>query len=160
MTLLLDTHVLLWTMATDSKLSKRANELMHDDENDLVVSTASLWEIALKIHARKLHLPATPKYFDTHMANIGVSRVLSISPIHIYATLKLPRVHKDPFDRLLAAQCVVERMHLVTADRIFRKYPVEVVWWSSRPCRTVNPICRTWAATGFAAQNSPRSSSG
>jgi PIN domain nuclease of toxin-antitoxin system len=128
MTLLLDTHVLLWTMATDSKLSKRADKLMHDDENDLVVSSVSLWEIALKVHARKLDLPATPEYFDTHMAKMGVRRVLSIGPAHIYATLKLPPVHKDPFDRLLAAQCVVERMHLVTADRIFRKYPVQVVW--------------------------------
>ncbi len=128
MTLLLDTHVLLWTMATDSKLSKRAGQLMHDEANDLVVSSASLWEIALKIHARKLDLPATPEYFDTHMTKMGVRRVLSISPAHIYATLKLPPVHKDPFDRLLAAQCVIERMHLVTANRIFRKYPVQVVW--------------------------------
>jgi PIN domain nuclease of toxin-antitoxin system len=128
MTLLLDTHVLLWTMATDSKLSKHADEVMRDDENELVVSTASLWEIALKIHTRKLDLPATPEFFDTHMATMGVGRILSISPVHVYASLKLPRVHKDPFDRLLAAQCVVERMHLVTADRIFKKYPIEVVW--------------------------------
>jgi PIN domain nuclease of toxin-antitoxin system len=128
MTLLLDTHVLLWTIAADLKLSKRADNLMRNDENDLVVSSVSLWEIALKVHARKLDLPATPEYFDTHMAKMGVRRVLSISPAHIYATLKLPPVHKDSFDRLLAAQCVVERMHLVTADRIFRKYPVQVVW--------------------------------
>jgi PIN domain nuclease of toxin-antitoxin system len=128
MTLLLDTHVLLWTMATDSKLSKHADQSMHDDENDLVVSSVSLWEIALKVHARKLDLPVTPDYFDIHMAKMGVRRVLSISPAHIYATFRLPPVHKDPFDRLLAAQCIVERMHLVTADRIFRKYPVEVVW--------------------------------
>jgi PIN domain nuclease of toxin-antitoxin system len=128
MTLLLDTHVLLWTMATDSKLSKHADEVMHDDGNELVVSTASLWEIALKVHARKLDVPATPEYFDKHMATMGVGRVLSITPVHVYASLKLPRIHTDPFDRLLAAQCVVERMRLVTADRIFRKYPVEVVW--------------------------------
>jgi PIN domain nuclease of toxin-antitoxin system len=128
MTLLLDTHVLLWTMAADSKLSKRAASLIRDEENDLVVSSASLWEIALKVHARKLDLPTTPQYFDTHLANIGVGRVLSISPIHIYATLKLPRIHNDPFDRLLAAQCVVESMSLVSADRIFRKYPIQSLW--------------------------------
>jgi PIN domain nuclease of toxin-antitoxin system len=62
------------------------------------------------------------------MATMGVGRVLSITPVHVYASLKLPRIHTDPFDRILAAQCVVERMHLVTADRIFRKYPIEVVW--------------------------------
>ena len=128
MTLLLDTHVLLWTMAADSKLSKRAAALMRDEANELVVSTASLWEIALKVHARKLELPATPEYFDTHMAHMGVSRVLSVSPVHIYATLKLPSIHKDPFDRLLAAQCVVENMSLISADRVFRKYPIQSVW--------------------------------
>jgi PIN domain nuclease of toxin-antitoxin system len=128
MTFLLDTHVFLWALGERTKLSKRVTELILDGVSDLVVSTASLWEIALKVHARKLDVPTTPEYFDTHMATMGVGRVLSISPVHVYASLKLPRVHKDPFDRLLAAQCVVERMHLVTADRIFRKYPVEVVW--------------------------------
>jgi PIN domain nuclease of toxin-antitoxin system len=129
MTLLIDTHAFLWAIGATSKVSKHALASMNRESgNELVVSTVSLWEIALKVHARKLDLPATPEYFDTHMGILGVRRVLSISPAHIYATFKLPPVHKDPFDRLLAAQCVVERMHLVTADRIFRKYPVEVVW--------------------------------
>jgi PIN domain nuclease of toxin-antitoxin system len=128
MTLLLDTHVLLWSIAMDSKLSKRAAALMQDEDNELVVSSASLWEIVLKVHAGKLDLPATPEYFDTHMTHIGVSRVLSVSPAHIYATLKLGRIHSDPFDRLLAAQCVVEEMSLVSADRIFRKYPIQSIW--------------------------------
>ena len=128
MTFLLDTHVFLWALGERTKLSKRVTALILEEGTDLVVSSASLWEIALKVQARKLELPVTPEFFDTHMAKIGVRRILSVSPVHIYATLKLPRVHKDPFDRLLAAQCVVERMHLVTADRIFRKYPVQVVW--------------------------------
>jgi PIN domain nuclease of toxin-antitoxin system len=129
MTLLLDTHVFLWAIAAESKLSKKAFASMKRDAgNELVLSAVSLWEIALKVQARTLDLPATPEYFDAHMTILGVRRVLSVNPIHIYATLKLPRVHKDPFDRLLAAQCVVERMQFVTADRIFRKYPIEVVW--------------------------------
>jgi PIN domain nuclease of toxin-antitoxin system len=127
-TFLLDTHVILWAFGERTKLSKRVTDLILDQESDLVVSSVSLWEIVLKVHAGKLDLPATPEFFDTQMAKIGVSRVLSIGPVHIYATFKLPPVHKDPFDRLLAAQCVVERMHLVTADRIFQKYPIEVVW--------------------------------
>jgi PIN domain nuclease of toxin-antitoxin system len=128
MTLLLDTHVLLWAIAMDSKLSKRAIALLRDEQNDLVVSTATLWEIALKVHAQKLDLPATPDYFDIHLRGLGVRRVLSISPAHVYATTRLPRIHSDPFDRLLAAQCIVENMRLVSADRIFRKYPVESLW--------------------------------
>jgi len=84
--------------------------------------------IALKVQAQKLDLPATPEYFDTLMAHLGVTRVLSISPVHIYATLKLPSIHNDPFDRLLAAQCVVENMSLISADRVFRKYPIRSLW--------------------------------
>ncbi len=129
MTLLIDTHAFLWAIGAFSKLSKHAVAAMKREAgNELVVSAVSLWEIALKVHAQKLDLPATPEYFDTHMRILGIRRVLSISPVHVYATLKLPPIHKDPFDRLLAAQCVVERMQLVSADRIFRKYPVEVVW--------------------------------
>lgn len=128
MKLLLDTHVLLWTMTDESKLSTRANDAMQDEDNALTVSAVSLWEIVLKVHAGKLRLPGTPEYFDTHLTNMGVTRVLEISPVHVYATLALPPVHKDPFDRLLAAQCVVEKMHMVTTDRVFKKYPIEVVW--------------------------------
>jgi PIN domain nuclease of toxin-antitoxin system len=128
MTLLLDTHVLLWAIALDSKLSKRAIALLRDEQNDLVVSSAALWEIALKVHTRKLDLPVTPDYFDTHLRNLGIRRVLSISPAHIYAAATLPRIHKDPFDRLLAAQCIVEGMRLVSSHRIFRKYPIESFW--------------------------------
>jgi PIN domain nuclease of toxin-antitoxin system len=128
MTLLLDTHVLLWSMGAAEKLSKRAAALMRDEANDLVVSTASLWEIALKVHGRKLDMPASPEFFDMHMANIGIRRILSISPVHVYATLKLPKIHNDPFDRLLAAQCVTENMQLVSADPVLRKYPIQSVW--------------------------------
>jgi PIN domain nuclease of toxin-antitoxin system len=128
MTLLLDTHVLLWAIAAESKLSKRAAELLQDEQNDLVVSSASLWEIALRVHAGKLDLPAIPEYFDTHMENIGVRQVLAIRPAHIYATLKLPGIHKDPFDRLLAGQCLVENMSLVSPDHVFRKYPIRSIW--------------------------------
>ena len=62
------------------------------------------------------------------LREMGIGKVLTITPAHAYAMLSIPRIHGDPFDRLLAAQCVVERMHLVSADRIFRKYPIELVW--------------------------------
>jgi PIN domain nuclease of toxin-antitoxin system len=128
MRLLLDTHVLLWTIAEETKLSTRADEVMRSEENELVVSAASLWEIAIKVNTGKLKLPATSEYFDNYLTRIGVKRVISISVAHTYATLQLPPVHKDPFDRMLAAQCIVEKMTLVTSDKVFRKYPIEVIW--------------------------------
>jgi PIN domain nuclease of toxin-antitoxin system len=128
MTLLIDTHVFLWSIGAESKLSKRAFASMkRGSGNELFLSIASLWEIALKVDSGKLDLPTTPAYFDTHMTILG-ARLLHISPAHIHATLSLPKIHKDPFDRMLAAQCVVEKMHLVTTDKIFRKYPIETLW--------------------------------
>jgi PIN domain nuclease of toxin-antitoxin system len=128
MTFLLDTHTFLWAIGEKGRLSKRAESLILDDDADLMISVVSLWEIAIKVQARKLDLPAGPEYFDAHMSSIGIRRVVGIDPSHIYETLRLPRVHKDPFDRMLAAQCIVERMTLISVDRVFRKYPVEVVW--------------------------------
>jgi PIN domain nuclease of toxin-antitoxin system len=129
MILLIDTHVFLWAISEESKLSKLAfSSMKRDSGNELALSIASLWEIGLKVHTQKLDLPATPEFFDIHMATLGIRRVLAISPQHIHATLNLPRIHKDPFDRMLAAQCVVEKMTLVTSDKIFRKYPIEVIW--------------------------------
>jgi PIN domain nuclease of toxin-antitoxin system len=126
--LLLDTHTLLWAIGQPDRLSARVTKLILDAQNELVVSTVSLWEIAIKSQGGKLDVPATPEYFDFQFSRLGIRRVLSVDPSHTYALFKLPRIHGDPFDRLLAAQCVVERMHLVTADRIFRKYPIDVVW--------------------------------
>jgi PIN domain nuclease of toxin-antitoxin system len=127
-TFLLDTHVLLWAMGKTDRLSDRVTKLILDPQNELVASTVSLWEIAIKSQGGKLHIPATAEFFDVHFARLGIRRVLSVDPGHAYALFKLPPIHRDPFDRLLAAQCVVERMRLVSADRIFRKYPVDVVW--------------------------------
>jgi PIN domain nuclease of toxin-antitoxin system len=127
-TFLLDTHVLLWAIGQTDRLSARATKLILDPHTQLVASTVSLWEIAIKSQGGKLDVPATPEYFDFHFSRLGIRRVLSVDPSHTYALFKLPPIHKDPFDRLLVAQCVAERMQLVSADRIFRKYPIEVVW--------------------------------
>jgi PIN domain nuclease of toxin-antitoxin system len=82
-----------------------------------VLSTVSLREIALKVEAGKLRLPASRSYFETHMEQLGVGELLS-----------LPAVHKDPFDRLLAAESIGEGLSMLTADAVFRDYPLKVVW--------------------------------
>jgi PIN domain nuclease of toxin-antitoxin system len=128
MILLLDTHVLIWTMMDPQKLSARASRAMRSPENELVLSCISLIEIAIKAQSGKLEIPLSRDYMDEHFQNIGISRILDVLPEHAYTIASIPRIHGDPFDRLLAAQCVVERMHLVSADRVFRKYPIELIW--------------------------------
>jgi PIN domain nuclease of toxin-antitoxin system len=128
MTLLLDTHIFLWVISSPERLSGSARRALRSTENELVFSCVSLWEMALKVEARKLDIPLNRDFIDERLRDMGVSRVLSVTPSHVYTMLSIPRIHADPFDRLLAAQCVSENLCLLSADRIFRKYPVELVW--------------------------------
>jgi PIN domain nuclease of toxin-antitoxin system len=125
---LLDTHTFLWAIAEPARLSGEVRRLLADEANELVLSTVSLWEIVIKAGAGKLRIPAGAEYFETHMDHLGVGRVLPITPVHVYAVAGLPEAHKDPFDRLLVAQCRVEGMPLVSADEVFRRYPIETIW--------------------------------
>lgn len=128
MSLLLDTHVLIWTMMDPHKLSRTASTAMRSKENELIVSAVSLIEIAIKVQSGKLQIPMSRDYMSEHFSEIGISRILDITSAHAYTMLTIPRLHGDPFDRLLVAQCVTENMRLVTADRVFKKYPVNVLW--------------------------------
>jgi PIN domain nuclease of toxin-antitoxin system len=128
MRLLLDTHVLLWAIAEPARLSKRTRRLLRDESNDLLFSTASIWEIQLKQRAGKLTLPGTPGFLQQHLLRLGVQEVLSITPDHAYRVLSLPAGHKDPFDCLLAAQCLAEDLSLVTADPAFSALGVHALW--------------------------------
>ena len=98
MRLLLDTHVLLWAIAEPVRLSKRARRLLADEANQLLFSTASIWEIRLGQRAGKLSLPSEMGFLQQHILRLGVQEVLSITPEHAYRVLSLPTGHKDPFD--------------------------------------------------------------
>jgi PIN domain nuclease of toxin-antitoxin system len=128
MRLLLDTHVLLWAIAEPSRLSRRAHRLLADESNQLLFSTASIWEIQLKRRAGELTLPDQPGFLQQHILRSGVQEVLSITPEHAYRVLSLPAGHKDPFDCLLAAQCLAEGLSLVTADTAFSVLGVRTLW--------------------------------
>ena len=128
MKLLLDTHTFLWAIAEPARLSRKAARMILDERNELLLSTVTLWEIIVKLQAGKLKLPASTDYFQGHIGHLGVRQVLPVTPVHVYAVLKLPPVHKDPFDRLLAAQADVEGLPLLSADDVLRRYPVQVLW--------------------------------
>jgi len=126
---LLDTNIFLWCIAgEESRLSARAVRVVRDEANELILSAASVWEIALKVRAGKLALPEQPEFFREHMAKLGITKVLGIEARHVFGLFDLPDHHRDPFDRLLVAQCRAEGLPLVASDRLLRRYGVEILW--------------------------------
>ena len=124
---LLDTHVLLWFDVDDPRLSKNARLLMEADDSEIILSTASVWEIAIKVSAGGLTLPEPVlAYFEGR-----TKRGLQILPIewpHAAKVAELPFHHRDPFDRLIAAQALVEKLPLLSRDPIFKSYGVKLIW--------------------------------
>jgi PIN domain nuclease of toxin-antitoxin system len=125
MRLLLDTHVLLWTVAASRRLSKEARQLIEDPENDVFYSAASLWEIAIKSSLRRSDFRIDVAAFHAALPATGLVE-LPIRGVHAIAVTRLPEVHRDPFDRLLVAQSVTEPLVLVTNDEILGGYPAAV----------------------------------
>lgn len=127
MKLLLDTHALIWFQAGDRRLSKAARQAIEADDAELLISAATVWEMAIKASLGRLTLPGP---VDTYIAEkVGQGfRTLAVSWAHTAGVEDLPWHHRDPFDRLLVAQALSERCPVITRDRVFRKYGVEVIW--------------------------------
>ncbi|MCW5620264.1 MAG: type II toxin-antitoxin system VapC family toxin [Burkholderiales bacterium] len=115
MKLLLDTHVLLWALDDSPRLSAAARELLQDARNDLLVSAASFWELAIKMRLGKIALRFPLQEVEQHALAQGC-RPLEITIRHTLAVADIECASTDPFDRLLLAQCEVETLRLVTAD--------------------------------------------
>lgn len=128
MRLLLDTHTLLWLVSGDPKLSQVATDVLIDPNNELLISPATYWELAIKVSLGKYQL-ADPlaDYIDEAMRLYSLT-ILPITAKHAEAVVQLPHHHKDPFDRMLIAQSLVEGVALVSADEAFDAYPVKRVW--------------------------------
>ena len=125
---MLDTHAFLWWIGDDPRLSERAREVLSDGDNDLVFSAASGWEIAIKARLGRLHIPED---LNTYLFRQLTENYTSVLPVHLSHALRvhaLPDHHRDPFDRLLVAQAIVEEIPLLSADPRIARYPVEVVW--------------------------------
>lgn len=127
MRLLLDTHVWLWTLTTPERLRPETLALLSDSQNELFLSVASCWEIAIKYRLGRLPLPEPPKVFiPARLARDGI-HVLVVELHHTYEIAELPRHHNDPFDRMLVSQARSEGMTLVTADAQLRTYEVNLL---------------------------------
>ena len=128
MRVLLDTHTLLWFALTDSKLSGPATALIMDPANEKLVSPASYWEIAIKISINKYALSKPYDVFMHEAIDMNGFSYLHIEPKHTAALTTLPFHHKDPFDRLLTAQAIVEDIPIISGDPAFDAYPVKRLW--------------------------------
>lgn len=128
MRFLLDTHTLLWSFAGDPSLSLRARRLIEDGSNEILVSAASVWEIATKVRLGKLPTgEVLVTDLDSYLTRLGFDG-LPISLFHALRAGSLPGGHRDPFDRMLIAQAQSENLPIISNNRVFDSYHVQRIW--------------------------------
>jgi PIN domain nuclease of toxin-antitoxin system len=125
---LLDTHTFLWWNLGDPQLSERARELIADGRNEIFLSAASAWEIAIKTAKGLLVIPEEPAQYLANRMSYYHFHALPVHVSHAVRVYDLPNHHADPFDRLLVAQCQLESLPLITKDENILKYDLEVIW--------------------------------
>ena len=127
MKILLDTHIFLWFVGGDPALSVGSRAAIENTENERLLSVASVWEMAIKVSLGKLTLPGDfGSFVATQMADNDIG-LLGIEMAHTNIVAGMPFHHRDPFDRLLIAQAIAERIPIVSQDRLFDAYPVTCI---------------------------------
>lgn len=126
MRILLDTHCWLWMLTEPDRFSPGSRRLIEDPDNELLLSAASSWEIAIKYELGKLPLPEPPAtYVPARMQASGTTS-LAVEHSHALHVARLPGHHRDPFDRLLVSQAILEKLVLLTADPQLDPYDVRL----------------------------------
>lgn len=125
---LFDTHTLLWLTTDNIALTKKARTIFLDSENDIYFSSASLWEMAIKISINKLILKESLEDFTRNHIIGNDIQILKIELPHIYRVERLPFHHRDPFDRLVISQAIEDNIPIISSDEIFDKYTVTRIW--------------------------------
>ncbi len=128
MNLLLDTHVFIWWSISPKSLSSQVEKLIANTGNALFLSLASIWEMQIKIQLGKLDLDVALSELIQKQQEVNSLNLLPIEANHIYALTNLGNHHKDPFDRLIIAQSIVENIDLISIDRVFDRYSVNRIW--------------------------------
>jgi PIN domain nuclease of toxin-antitoxin system len=126
--LLLDTCTFLWALSGEPPLPVRVAAMVQDPDNEVFLSAASAWEIAIKCAAGKLRLPEDPARFVPAMRAERGFTALAVDEESALHVTKLPPLHGDPFDRLLVSQAIVHGMTIVTPDPIVARYPARTMW--------------------------------
>ncbi len=128
MRILLDTQAFLWFITDDPKLSVFARSLIENPDNDRLLSIASLWEIAIKMSLGKLELENPFEELVPHQLELNDIDVFAIEIAHLKKVAVMPFHHRDPFDRLIIAQSLVEQLPIVSIDTKFDDYGIERLW--------------------------------
>jgi PIN domain nuclease of toxin-antitoxin system len=126
--LLLDTHAFLWFIAGSERLSATARQQIEESANQPLLSAASLWEMAIKLSLGRLQLGRPFEDLIPEQMRLNGIQLLGIELEHVTPVTTLPFHHRDPFDRLIVAQAMVEQMPIVSADPAFDAYPIERLW--------------------------------
>lgn len=122
MKLILDTHIIIRLVNGDTSIDPEIVRLIDDQSNQKYVSAVSLWEIAIKVSIGKLKMGGTISQIEKLLSNNGIS-IIDIKSFHLEQLITLPFIHKDPFDRLIIAQAIVEKLQIITDDQFIVKYP-------------------------------------
>ena len=128
MNVLLDTHAFLWFVLDDPHISETATDTIAEPENEVFVSPASYWEIAIKISVGKYSLDEPLQSFFEDQITSNRFSILHIEPKHVAPLTSLPFHHRDPFDRLMVAQAIVEQIPIVSNDPVLDNYGVNRLW--------------------------------
>jgi PIN domain nuclease of toxin-antitoxin system len=128
MRFLLDTHTWLWAVSAPERLRNSGAELIGDPGNTVIFSAVSALEIAIKVSLGKLKLPEPASDFVSSRVDSLAMTVLPVYVTHALRVASLPKHHADPFDRLLVAQCQIERVPLMTADAALGVYDLDILW--------------------------------
>jgi PIN domain nuclease of toxin-antitoxin system len=126
--LLLDTHAFLWWVEGTPALGRRARAAVANPDNEVFFSIASCWELAIKLSLGKLRLTRRLDRFIPEQLTVNGFSLLAVELGHVVGVADLPFHHRDPFDRLLAAQALQDQLAIVSTDRVFRRYGVTVIW--------------------------------
>jgi PIN domain nuclease of toxin-antitoxin system len=126
--LLIDSNVLLWSFSDRKRLTPKVLQLIEDDTNDLIVSQASIWEIAIKVAKGTLMIPGSSVRSLLDQIEMTGMSILSIENSHILRMEKLPFHHRDPFDRIIVAQAIEEGLPILASDEDIPLYAVTVIW--------------------------------
>jgi PIN domain nuclease of toxin-antitoxin system len=125
---LLDTHTFLWWVADDPQISLNAKDIISNPDNEIYFSIVSAWEIIIKVGTGKLTLSEPAEIYIPSRVASNQFETIPVQMSHILRINNLPSFHKDPFDRLLIAQSLVEDLALITVDGAITRYPIKTIW--------------------------------
>ena len=128
MRLLLDTHTFVWYVTNNQKLSSTARQLINEGNNEVLLSIVSIWEMAIKHSIGKLSFELPFEIFISQQLAVNNFDLLNIKISYLNVVANLPLHHRDPFDRLIIAQAMVEQIPIVGTDKIFDSYPIQRLW--------------------------------